>query len=78
MCIGVPGTVLAVDADGATVLTDGRRRRASTLFLPDIDVGDRVWIEAGTIIERLDPAAAASIDAILATASEPPPSEPTP
>jgi len=72
MCIGVPGTVLSVDADGATVLTDGRRRRASTLFLPDIAPGDRVWIEAGTIIERLDPAEAASIDAILATAGEPP------
>lgn len=66
MCISIPGTVVSVDADGATVETDGRRRRASTIFLPDIAPGDRVWIEAGTIVERLDPAEAESIDAILA------------
>ena len=68
MCIGIPGTVLSVDADGATVETDGRRRRASLLYLPDVAPGDRVWIEAGTIVERLDPAEAESIDAILAAA----------
>ena len=68
MCISIPGTVVSVDADGATVETDGRSRRASTIFLPDIAPGDRVWIEAGTIVERLDPAEAESIDAILAAA----------
>jgi hydrogenase assembly chaperone HypC/HupF len=68
MCISIPGTVVSVDADGATVETDGRLRRASTMFLPDIAPGDRVWIEAGTIIERLDPAEAESIDTILAAA----------
>jgi hydrogenase assembly chaperone HypC/HupF len=68
MCISIPGTVLSVDADGATVETDGRRRRASTMFLPDIAPGDRVWIEAGTIVERLDPAEAESIEAILTAA----------
>ena len=68
MCISIPGTVVSVDAAGATVETDGRRRRASTMYLPDIAPGDRVWIAAGTIVERLDPAEAASIDAILAEA----------
>ena len=72
MCIGVPGTVLAVDDDGATVLTDGRQRRASILYLPDVAPGDRVWVEAGTIIERLDPAEAAAIEAILAGARDTP------
>jgi len=32
MCISFPGIVVAVDADGAVVETEGRRRRASTLF----------------------------------------------
>ena len=73
MCISIPGTVVSVDATGATVETDGRCRRASTLFLPDIAPGDRVWIEAGTIVERLDPAEAESIDEILTAARMSPP-----
>ena len=36
--------------------------------LPDIAPGDHVWIEAGTIVERLDPTEAESIEAILSAA----------
>ena len=63
-----PGLVLAVDATGATVETEGRRRRASTLLFPDIAVGDRVVVAAGTIVDRLDAWQADEIDALLRAA----------
>lgn len=68
MCIGFPGLVVAVDDAGAVVETDGRRRRASTLYLPETVVGDWVTVAAGTIVERLEPEAAADIAAVLRNA----------
>lgn len=68
MCIAFPGVVVEVDAFGAVVETEGRRRRASTLFLPDIAVGDWVAVAAGTIVERLEPDQAAAIQEILRAA----------
>jgi hydrogenase assembly chaperone HypC/HupF len=65
MCIGFPGTVVAVDEIGATVNQDGRMRRASTLLIPDIAPGDHVYVAAGTIVERLDPDEADLIRATL-------------
>jgi hydrogenase maturation factor len=60
-----------MDEAGAIVVTDGRARRASTLYLPDVAVGDWVVVAAGTIVERLDPAEAAEIECLLRTAAEP-------
>ena len=68
MCLSFPGLVLAVDATGATVETEGRRRRASTLLFPDIAVGDRVVVAAGTIVDRLDAWQADEIDTLLRAA----------
>lgn len=65
MCVGFPGQVTAVDELGATVKTLDRERRASTLMMPDIAVGDWVFVAAGTIVERLDPAEAAEISKLL-------------
>jgi hydrogenase assembly chaperone HypC/HupF len=53
MCLTAPARVVAVDADGATVLLGGRERRASTLVQPDTAVGDWVLVGAGTILERM-------------------------
>ena len=53
MCLTAPAHVIAVDANGATVLLGGRERRASTLLRPDTAVGDWVLVGAGTILERL-------------------------
>jgi hydrogenase expression/formation protein HypC len=55
MCIGFPGRVVEVDDLGATIDTEGRRRRASTLLHPDILPGDWVFVAAGTVVDRLDP-----------------------
>jgi hydrogenase assembly chaperone HypC/HupF len=65
MCIEDPGLVVAVDELGAVVDTAGRRRRASTLLLPDVAVGDWVTVAAGTIVDRLQPEEAAEIQGIL-------------
>lgn len=65
MCIAFPGRVVALDETGAVVETEGRRRGASTLYLPDIAVGDWVTVAAGTIVERLEPYEAAEIQALL-------------
>jgi hydrogenase assembly chaperone HypC/HupF len=65
MCVGFPGTVVAVDEFGATVNQDGRLRRASTLLIPDIALGDHVFVAAGSIVERLDPNEAELIRATL-------------
>jgi hydrogenase expression/formation protein HypC len=70
MCVGFPGQVVEVDATGATVDTEGRRRRASTLFLPDIAVGEWVYVAAGTIVERLEASEAREIRATLLQALE--------
>jgi hydrogenase assembly chaperone HypC/HupF len=71
MCIDDPGRVIAVDELGAIVETPARRRRASTLFLPDVAVGDWVTVAAGTIVDRLTTTEAAEIREILDRAGEP-------
>lgn len=70
MCVAFPGRVVEIDPFGAVVESDGLRRRASTLFLPDIAVGDWVAVMAGTIVERLEPEEAAEIQELLRSAIE--------
>jgi hydrogenase assembly chaperone HypC/HupF len=65
MCVAFPGRVTEVDAIGATVDTEGRARRASTLLVPDVAVGDWVFVAAGTIVDRIDPDEAVMIRATL-------------
>lgn len=52
MCATVEATVVTVDADGATVEWEGRRRRAMTLLVPDVQPGDRVMVGLGMILGR--------------------------
>ncbi len=65
MCLGFPGRVTALDAAGATIDTEGRQRRASTLLMPGLAIGDWVFVAAGTVVERLAPDDAAQIRATL-------------
>jgi hydrogenase assembly chaperone HypC/HupF len=76
MCLGFPGLVVAVDATGATVDTEGRRRRASTLLAPDLAVGEWVFVSAGTVVDRLEPEEVAFIRASLLAAMAPEPAGP--
>jgi hydrogenase assembly chaperone HypC/HupF len=77
VCIPLPGRVVEVDRLGAVVAIGGRRRRASSVLLPDVSVGDWVAVLAGTIVDRLEPDEAAEIEAILGatTGLEPPAAE---
>jgi hydrogenase assembly chaperone HypC/HupF len=68
MCISYPGRVIVIDDTGATVRTEGRLHRASTLLMPDIRLGDWVTVAAGTIVARLDPAEALEIERLLRAA----------
>ena len=65
MCLTAPARVLSVEAGGATVLLGGRERRASTLVVPEVGVGDLVIVAAGTILERIDPLEAAQLAAAV-------------
>ena len=58
MCIERPGVVVERAGAVAAVSLAGRVRRASTLLVPDLAVGDWVLVAAGTVISRLDPAQA--------------------
>jgi hydrogenase maturation factor len=44
---------------------EGRRRRASALLMPDVAVGDWVYVAAGTVIDRVDPQAAEQRNELL-------------
>ena len=70
MCIAYPGIVVEVDSLGATVETDGRRRRVSGLLVPDVAIGDWVAVAVGTILKRLDPDEAADIQRIMRAAEQ--------
>ncbi len=54
MCIAIPGKVISLGADGARVEVRGHIRPASTLFAPEVQVGDYVVISGGTIVDRLE------------------------
>ena len=76
MCLGFPGLVVAVDPMGATIDTEGRRRRASILLAPDLQPGEWVFVAAGTVVDRLDPEEAAFIRAELIRAGAQDPADP--
>ena len=68
MCLDFAAQVISRDGDVAVIESEGRRRRASTLLMPDVAVGDWVYVAVGTIIERLEPAEAEQINNELRTA----------
>jgi len=68
MCLTLPGEVIAIDGDAAVVRVDGRLRRASALPVPDLRVGDRVIVAAGSVMARLDPAESEEIERLVRVA----------
>lgn len=62
MCRSTVARVLAVHGGDAVVEMDGTRRRASTLLVPDIAVGELVLIGLGTILGRVAPADLAALE----------------
>ena len=68
MCLTLPGEVVAIDGEAAVVRVDGRLRRASALPVPDLRVGDRVIVAAGSVMARLDPAESEEIERLVRVA----------
>ena len=65
MCLAIPGTVTAIEDQNALIDYGGTTRRASLRLLPDTAVGDCVLVHAGFIIQKVDPAEGAELEALL-------------
>lgn len=68
MCLTVPGEIVAIVGDDAVVRIEGRLRRASILPVPDVDVGDRVIVAAGSVMARLEAEEANEIERLVRVA----------
>ena len=75
MCLAFPGRVVALEPGRAVVETDGRLRRASTLLVDGLAVGDWVTVAAGTVLATLEPAEAAELQDLLRKATQPGPAD---
>jgi hydrogenase assembly chaperone HypC/HupF len=72
MCLTAPVRVVAVDGAIATIeLGRGLRRRASTLAVPGVAVGDWALLSSGMLVRLLDPAIATQLSAAFETATHP-------
>ena len=67
MCLAIPSKVIEIKGQTGTIDTDGVRREASLVLVPEVSVGDYVIVHAGYAIQTIDEAsAAAALDAIHA------------
>jgi len=55
MCLMAPARVVAVDGTLCEVETGGRVDRVSMMLEPDLQVGDWVLVNSGTVVRRLEP-----------------------
>ena len=65
MCLAIPGTVIQLEEETATIDYGGTTRRASLRLLPDTAVGDCVLVHAGFVIQKVDPDEGAELEALL-------------
>ncbi|MCE7875400.1 HypC/HybG/HupF family hydrogenase formation chaperone [bacterium CPR1] len=54
MCLAIPGRILSLSADLATVEVSGVRREVNIALLPELKVGDWVLIHVGFALSRLN------------------------
>jgi hydrogenase expression/formation protein HypC len=54
MCVSIPGRVVSIQNNQAEIDVLGARRMASTLMLPEVQVGDYVLTSAGMIAQIID------------------------
>ncbi len=53
MCLAIPGMVIKIEADTATVDYGGVTKEAGATLFPDLAVGSRVLVHAGFVISVL-------------------------
>lgn len=54
MCLGIPGKILEIKGDMASVDVAGTRKDASLRLMEHVNIGDFVIIHAGFAIEKVD------------------------
>lgn len=54
MCLGIPGLIVAIKGDTATVDIAGTKKDASLRLMEKVAIGDYVIIHAGFAIEKVD------------------------
>jgi hydrogenase expression/formation protein HypC len=54
MCLGIPGKIIEIKGDTATIDVAGTRKDASLRLMEKASVGDFVIIHAGFAIEKVD------------------------
>jgi hydrogenase assembly chaperone HypC/HupF len=70
MCLMAPARVVSVDGSICQVELGGRVDPASMILEPDLQVGDWVLVNSGTVVRRLDPDQAEEMTQALATMFE--------
>jgi hydrogenase assembly chaperone HypC/HupF len=55
MCLMAPMRVMSLDGTSCEVDSGGRIERVSMVLEPDLEVGDWVLVNGGTVVRRLDP-----------------------
>lgn len=65
MCLAIPGTITNISDEQATIDYGGTTRRASVRLLPDVSVGDCVLVHAGFVIQKIDAAESAELEALM-------------
>ena len=68
MCLIQTGVVVARSGDAAIVESDGRERLVTSLLVPDLEVGDVVFVGLGTVFSRATAEEAESLELMAATA----------
>ncbi|MCD6119787.1 HypC/HybG/HupF family hydrogenase formation chaperone, partial [bacterium] len=53
MCLAVPGKVVEISGDEATIEVAGISQRANIGLMPDIEIGEWCLVHTGFIIQRL-------------------------
>ena len=72
MCLMMPGRVVAVDGEICQVETAGQVDKASMMLEPDLQVGDWVLVNSGTVVRVLDADQAAEMSHAFGILMAPP------
>jgi hydrogenase expression/formation protein HypC len=70
MCLMAPARVVSVDGSVCQVELGGRTDVVSMILEPDLQVGDWVLVNSGTVVRRLEPDQAEEMTQALATMFE--------
>lgn len=55
MCLAIPGKIVEINGDNATVDYGGVRKKASLLVMPNAKIGDIILVHAGFAIANVKP-----------------------